>query len=192
MNLLCAAALTIICWNRITALLMMYAYNSYWQYHKIVLHTIHTVYTYTVSKCILPDTDWFQSLMQFYTLSYTCDVFVCHIYHFYCTLCRLLKYFNGSHHLEEIMLLENIPRNQLLTLIDKFSDILVTCLLPELGRHWKDLMIWEQIVVKVCDISVLCPINVPTSYDEFISYHMINNVQLLLSSTYQDSVLQLT
>lgn len=46
--------------------------------------------------------------------------------------CRLLQYFKGNHHLEEIMLLENLPRSKLLTLIDKFSDILVTCLLPEL------------------------------------------------------------
>ena len=45
--------------------------------------------------------------------------------------CRLLKYFNGCHHLEDIMLLENLPRSKLLTLIDKFSNVLVTCLLPE-------------------------------------------------------------
>ena len=50
------------------------------------------------------------------------------------TLClcgRLCKYFRGSQHLEEIMLKENIQRSQLLTLIDKFSEILVTCTLPE-------------------------------------------------------------
>ncbi|XP_064405824.1 GATOR1 complex protein NPRL3-like isoform X2 [Halichondria panicea] len=44
---------------------------------------------------------------------------------------RLSQYFHGNHHLEGIMLMENIPRSQLLTLIDKFSEILVTCTLPE-------------------------------------------------------------
>ncbi|CAI8045756.1 GATOR complex protein NPRL3 [Geodia barretti] len=44
---------------------------------------------------------------------------------------RLCKYFRGNQHLEEIMLKENIQRSQLLTLIDKFSEILVTCTLPE-------------------------------------------------------------
>ena len=29
------------------------------------------------------------------------------------------------------MLMENIPRSHLLTLIDKFSEVLVTCTLPE-------------------------------------------------------------
>lgn len=52
---------------------------------------------------------------------------------------RFSKYFHGSHHLEEIMLLENIPRSQLLTLIDKFSEVLVTCTLPEHSRlHGSD------------------------------------------------------
>ena len=45
--------------------------------------------------------------------------------------CRLSKYFHGDHHLEGIMLMENIPRSHLLTLIDKFSEVLVTCTLPE-------------------------------------------------------------
>ena len=44
---------------------------------------------------------------------------------------RLSKYFRGQHHLEGIMLMENVPRSQLLTLIDKFSEVLVTCTLPE-------------------------------------------------------------
>ena len=44
---------------------------------------------------------------------------------------RLCKYFHGSHHLEEIIVRENIPRSQLLTLIDKFSKVLVPCSLPE-------------------------------------------------------------
>ena len=58
-----------------------------------------------------------------------------------CILCdniyRLCKYFRGNQHLEEIMLKENIQRSQLLTLIDKFSEILVTCTLPEHGKIHK-------------------------------------------------------
>ncbi|XP_043274913.1 GATOR complex protein NPRL3 isoform X2 [Venturia canescens] len=41
-------------------------------------------------------------------------------------LCRC-GYFNGGHHLEEIMYLENIRRSQLLQILDKFRDILITC-----------------------------------------------------------------
>lgn len=44
---------------------------------------------------------------------------------------RLSQYFHGNHHLEEIMLIENIARSQLLTLIDKFSEVLVTCSLSQ-------------------------------------------------------------
>lgn len=40
-------------------------------------------------------------------------------------LCRV-GYFDGSHHLEEIMYLENIRRSQLLQILDKFRDILIT------------------------------------------------------------------
>ncbi|KAF7271183.1 GATOR complex protein Nprl3 isoform X2 [Rhynchophorus ferrugineus] len=40
-------------------------------------------------------------------------------------LCRK-GYFQGNHHLEEIMYLENLPRSQLLQLLDKFRDVLVT------------------------------------------------------------------
>ncbi|XP_034951005.1 GATOR complex protein NPRL3 [Chelonus insularis] len=40
-------------------------------------------------------------------------------------LCRL-GYFDGRHHLEEIMYLENIRRSQLLQILDKFRDILIT------------------------------------------------------------------
>lgn len=36
-------------------------------------------------------------------------------------------YFRGLHHLEEIMYLENLRRSQLLQLLDKFRDVLVTC-----------------------------------------------------------------
>ncbi|XP_061404914.1 GATOR1 complex protein NPRL3 isoform X1 [Lethenteron reissneri] len=38
---------------------------------------------------------------------------------------RLLPYFRGYHHLEEIMYHENVRRSQLLTLIDKFRSVLV-------------------------------------------------------------------
>ncbi|XP_021939358.1 GATOR complex protein NPRL3 isoform X2 [Zootermopsis nevadensis] len=41
-------------------------------------------------------------------------------------LCRM-GYLRGCHHLEEIMYLENIRRSQLLQLLDKFRDVLVTC-----------------------------------------------------------------
>ncbi|XP_014234692.1 GATOR complex protein NPRL3 [Trichogramma pretiosum] len=40
-------------------------------------------------------------------------------------LCRL-GYFKGGHHLEEIMYLENIRRSQLLQILDKFRDVLIT------------------------------------------------------------------
>ena len=33
---------------------------------------------------------------------------------------RLFPYFNGNHHIEEIMYFENLRRPQLLTLLDKF------------------------------------------------------------------------
>ncbi|KAK2143143.1 hypothetical protein LSH36_873g00006 [Paralvinella palmiformis] len=41
-------------------------------------------------------------------------------------LARLCPYFDGKHHLEEIMYAENIRRSQLLTILDKFRDILIT------------------------------------------------------------------
>ncbi|XP_014210296.1 GATOR complex protein NPRL3 [Copidosoma floridanum] len=41
-------------------------------------------------------------------------------------LCRM-GYFKGGHHLEEIMYLENIRRSQLLQILDKFRDVLITC-----------------------------------------------------------------
>nr|XP_022913151.1 GATOR complex protein NPRL3 isoform X1 [Onthophagus taurus] len=40
-------------------------------------------------------------------------------------LCRK-KYFKGDHHIEEIMYLENLRRSQLLQLLDKFRDVLIT------------------------------------------------------------------
>ncbi|XP_054169266.1 GATOR complex protein NPRL3-like [Oppia nitens] len=39
---------------------------------------------------------------------------------------KLCPYFNGRHHLEDIMYYENVKRGQLLTLIDKFRDVLFT------------------------------------------------------------------
>lgn len=50
--------------------------------------------------------------------------------HFFCLLCRLLysrllHYFRGHHHLEEIMYNENMRRSQLKTLFDKFRSVLV-------------------------------------------------------------------
>lgn len=40
-------------------------------------------------------------------------------------LCRK-GYFQGQHHVEEIMYLENLRRSQLLQLLDKFRDVLIT------------------------------------------------------------------
>lgn len=40
-------------------------------------------------------------------------------------LCRK-GYFEGNHHIEEIMYLENLRRSQLMQLLDKFRDVLVT------------------------------------------------------------------
>lgn len=40
-------------------------------------------------------------------------------------LCRK-GYFQGNHHVEEIMYLENLRRSQLLQLLEKFRDVLVT------------------------------------------------------------------
>ncbi|KAL3269468.1 hypothetical protein HHI36_008537 [Cryptolaemus montrouzieri] len=40
-------------------------------------------------------------------------------------LCRK-NYFKGEHHIEEIMYLENLRRSQLLQLLDKFRDVLLT------------------------------------------------------------------
>lgn len=44
-------------------------------------------------------------------------------------LVRLVQqgYLHGMHHLEEIMYLENVRRSQLLQLLDKFRDVLITC-----------------------------------------------------------------
>uniref|UniRef100_A0A1B6E1R3 GATOR complex protein NPRL3 n=1 Tax=Clastoptera arizonana TaxID=38151 RepID=A0A1B6E1R3_9HEMI len=44
-------------------------------------------------------------------------------------LVRLIQqgYLHGMHHLEEIMYLENVRRSQLLQLLDKFREVLITC-----------------------------------------------------------------
>ncbi|XP_041086853.1 GATOR complex protein NPRL3-like isoform X2 [Polyodon spathula] len=42
-----------------------------------------------------------------------------------CMFARLLLYFRGCHHLEEIMYNENMRRSQLMTLFDKFHSVLV-------------------------------------------------------------------
>lgn len=44
-------------------------------------------------------------------------------------LVRLVQqgYLHGMHHLEEIMFLENVRRSQLLQLLDKFRQVLITC-----------------------------------------------------------------
>lgn len=40
---------------------------------------------------------------------------------------KLCPYFDGHHHIEDIMYYENLRRSQILTLIDKFRDVLITC-----------------------------------------------------------------
>ncbi|OTF72552.1 hypothetical protein BLA29_014003, partial [Euroglyphus maynei] len=40
---------------------------------------------------------------------------------------RLLPYFDGHHHIEDIMYYENLRRSNILTLIDKFRDVLIVC-----------------------------------------------------------------
>ncbi|XP_071108105.1 GATOR1 complex protein NPRL3-like [Haliotis cracherodii] len=40
---------------------------------------------------------------------------------------RLCPYFNGQYHLEEIMYFENLRRSQLITLLDKFKEVLILC-----------------------------------------------------------------
>ncbi|GIX76190.1 GATOR complex protein NPRL3 [Caerostris extrusa] len=40
---------------------------------------------------------------------------------------RFCPYFRGRHHLEEIMYCENIRRSHLLSLLDKFRNVLITC-----------------------------------------------------------------
>lgn len=55
-------------------------------------------------------------------------------------LMRLLKqgYLSGVNHIEEIMYLENIRRSELLKLLDKFKDVLVTVEMedPTIGNFY--------------------------------------------------------
>ena len=49
-------------------------------------------------------------------------------------LIRLMPYFDGKHHVEDIMFFENLERSQVLILCDKFRDILYTC-------HYEDVAV---------------------------------------------------
>lgn len=49
-------------------------------------------------------------------------------------LIRLLPYFDGKHHVEDIMFFENLERSQVLILCDKYRDILFTC-------HYEDVAV---------------------------------------------------
>ena len=49
-------------------------------------------------------------------------------------LIRLIPYFDGKHHIEDIMFFENLERSQVLILCDKFRDILFTC-------HYEDVAV---------------------------------------------------
>ncbi|KAH9525421.1 Nitrogen permease regulator-like 3 [Bulinus truncatus] len=40
---------------------------------------------------------------------------------------KLVPYFNGKHHLEEIMFYEGLTRSQLVSLLDKFKEVLIMC-----------------------------------------------------------------
>jgi hypothetical protein len=48
-------------------------------------------------------------------------------FNYFISFFRLSPYFNGKHHLEDIMYYENVRRSQLLTLLDKFRKVLITC-----------------------------------------------------------------
>jgi len=40
---------------------------------------------------------------------------------------KLCQYFDGKHHLEDIIHRENVKRSDILAIIDKFRDVLITC-----------------------------------------------------------------
>lgn len=50
---------------------------------------------------------------------------------------RLIPYFDGKHHVEDIMFFENLERSQVLILCDKFRDILFTC-------HYEDVAVSQS------------------------------------------------
>lgn len=43
------------------------------------------------------------------------------------TFAKLLRYFNGDYHLEDIMFRENLRRHELLRILTKFSEVLIVC-----------------------------------------------------------------
>lgn len=49
-------------------------------------------------------------------------------------LVRLIPYFDGKHHIEDVMFFENLERSQVLILCDKFRDVLFTC-------HYEDVAV---------------------------------------------------
>jgi len=49
-------------------------------------------------------------------------------------LIRLIPYFDGKHHIEDIMFFENLDRSQILILCDKFRSVLLTC-------HYEDVAV---------------------------------------------------
>lgn len=49
-------------------------------------------------------------------------------------LIQLIPYFDGKHHVEDIMFFENLERSQVLILCDKFRDVLFTC-------HYEDVAV---------------------------------------------------
>lgn len=49
-------------------------------------------------------------------------------------LIRLIPYFDGKHHIEDIMFFENLERSQILILCDKFREALFTC-------HYEDVAV---------------------------------------------------
>ena len=63
--------------------------------------------------------------------------------HTFCCF-RLCPYFNGKHHIEEIMYYENVRRSQLLTLLDKFRDVLVMCQHQDSGILCYDINRWQR------------------------------------------------
>ena len=71
---------------------------------------------------------------------------------------RLFPYFSGKNHIEEIMYFENLRRSQLLTLIEKFRDVLILCTYQDAAtmfagnlRWWRALCLpkWNQKVPNI-------------------------------------------
>lgn len=49
---------------------------------------------------------------------------------------RLFPYFSGKNHIEEIMYFENLRRSQLVTLIEKYKDVLILCTYEDPASWW--------------------------------------------------------